>query len=169
MEYDSIADLCVSIAREDDACYIMDEETGASSPVVASWEASRFESTDSWEHQAQSAASMQHGGATIAIVDQADIARDVSKSLSRVPSCKVSGPSIMVGRGVCPCRRSSDRGRCSCSCGRATIKVQGVLECHLLAGLAILHAQWMGRGCAGDGGRRHLFVDCHYCAFYGGM
>jgi len=37
------------------------------------------------------------------------------------------------------------------------------LECHLPAALAVLRAEGMGKGCANDGGRRHLFTDGGTC------
>ena len=35
----------------DEVYYVTDDETGAGSTAVASWQASRDESADSWEHQ----------------------------------------------------------------------------------------------------------------------
>jgi len=150
--YDSIADLCVVGPGEDTVCYITDDEMGAGSAAVASWEAGRF----------KSAASMQHAGVTVAIVDRANTTTGVPTPLSHVPSYDVSGPSIHGwSQGGRPCRGSSNQGCSSRCCGQATVRARGVLECHLPVALAVLHAEWMGRGCASDAGSHHLFMDLH--------
>ena len=87
MEFDSVADLCVAIPGKDEVCYVLDDEMRLAPPQLTC----RFKSIDSLEHEDRSAASMECAEATIAVVDRADTAMRVTKSLLYVPSYDVSG------------------------------------------------------------------------------